>query len=398
MNEDMDLSPDTLLLHADDDDADTAVVPPIYQTVTFFAENAGQFNEMSSAAMHPRFYTRYGNPTVARTAAVIATLEGAEAALLFPSGMSAISAAVNTILQAGSHVICQEHAYAGAQRLLNDVLGSFGVDLTFVDQRDAGAFERAFRKNTKLVFLETPSHPLMYVTDLKAVATLSRERGAVTIVDNTTATSINQQPLCFGIDLVVHSATKSLGGHSDVQSGAVAGNGDLIRRIWDRNVLLGGTPSPHDAWLLLRGMRTLGLRVERQNANGAHIARVLAAHSAVKNVYYPGLPSHPQHELARKQMRGFSGVIGVELHGGFEGAETFLTHLKRFRRAASIGAIHSLAVHPAAMWRSLLTEEQLRERGLTPGLLRLSLGIDAAADIEKDVLQALDACKSTISK
>jgi methionine-gamma-lyase len=253
------------------------------------------------------------------------------------------------------------------------------------------AFDRAIRKDTRLVMLESPSHPLMHLTDIPAVTAIARERGAITAIDSTAATPVNQRPLELGVDLVIHSATKALSGHSDIHAGAVAGSRDLVQRIHERNVLLGGTPSPNDAWLLLRGMRTLALRVERQNANGLAVARALESDRRVARVHYPGLASHPQHELACRQMRGFAGVLGVELRGGFAGADAFISGLKRVRRAASIGAVQSLVVHPAAMWRTVLSPESLAERGIGEGLVRLSLGIDAADDILEDVTHALDA-------
>jgi methionine-gamma-lyase len=236
----------------------------------------------------------------------------------------------------------------------------------------------------------------MRVTDLRAVTALAREHGAITLVDNTTATPINQRPLEFGADLVVHSATKSLAGHSDIQSGAVAGSHELIERIHRRNILMGATPSPHDAWLLLRGMRTLALRVQRQNENGMRVASALERDPRIDRVYYPGLASHEQHELARQQMEGFSGVLGLQVRGGFAGADAFIGGLKRIRRAASIGAVQSLIVHPAAMWKDLLTPEELDQRGINGALVRLSLGIDAPDDILEDISQALDAIPAQV--
>jgi methionine-gamma-lyase len=390
-NQSKPLSPDTLVLHADDNDTDSSVAPPIYQTATFWAADAERFEEMES---HPRehpFYTRYGNPTVARAAEVVRALEGAEDATVFPSGMAAISAVYFTLLRSGDHVICQEHIYAGAIAQLQELRRAFGIEITFVDQRDPRNFERALKKNTRLMILDTPSHPLMRLTDLRAVANLAREHGVFTMVDNTTATPINQHPLKFGADLVAHSATKALAGHSDIQSGAVAGSHELVERIHRRNILMGATTSPHDAWLLLRGLRTLALRVQRQNENGMRVASALENDARIERVHYPGLASHPQHELAQRQMDGYAGVLGIEVRGGFAAADAFIGALKRVRRAASIGAVQSLIVHPAAMWKGLLTPEQLAERGIGGGLVRLSVGIDAAQDILDDVSQALDA-------
>ena len=389
------LSLDTMVLHCDDADSDGAVAPPIYQTANFWATDGEQFEEMAggdrSSSLYSRFYTRYGNPTLARAAKVLAALEGAEDALLFPTGMAAISAVFFTFLKSGDHVVCQKHVYAGTNAQLLEIERQFGIDVTFVDQRDLHAFDEAIGERTRLVVLESPSHPLMDITDISAVAALARERGALSVIHNTAATPVNQRPLNLGVDLVMHSATKSLAGHSDIVAGAVAGSRELVKRLHERNILMGSTISPHDAWLLLRGMRTLVLRVERQNENGLRVAGALEKDPRVVRVHYPGLDSHPQHELAKRQMSGFTGVIGIEVRGGYEGADAFIGALKRVRRAASIGAVQSLGVHPAAMWRGVLAPEAIAKRGLSEALVRLSLGIDAAEDILQDMMQALDS-------
>lgn len=383
---------DTAALYADfDHGGDNAVVAPIYQTTNFSAETAEEFLERSSGPRPTRFYTRDGNPTVARAAQVVAALEGSEAALLFSSGVAATTTALLTLLKAGDHVICQDQVYAGTQAFLNTVMRDFGVDASFVDQRYPEAFEQAMTPRTRLLVLETPCHPLMRVTDLRAVSEIAHEHGALTMVDNTTASPVNQRPLEFGVDLVMHSATKFLGGHSDLLAGALAGDTHLIDRIWKRSKMIGAVMSPHDAWLLLRGMRTVALRVQRHNENGLRVAQALETHRAVERVYYPGLQSHPQHALAARQMRGFGGVLGLEVRGGEASAERFIRGLRRFRRAPSIGAVESLAIHPYAMWRNTLSADELQRRGVSPGLVRLSLGIDAADDIVADVTGALDA-------
>jgi len=381
---------DTLALYADwDHGDDNAVVAPIYQTANFSAATAGEFLERSSGSRPTRFYTRDGNPTTARAAQVVAALEGGEAALLLASGVAAMSTAILTLVKSGDHVICQDHVYAGTQAFLTTVMRDFGVEVTFVDQRYPEAFESAIAPRTRLIVLETPCHPVMRITDLRAVAAIARKHGAMTIVDNTTASPVNQRPLEMGIDLVMHSATKSLGGHSDLLAGALAGSTELIDRIWKRSTMLGGIMSPHDAWLLLRGMRTIALRVQRHNENGMRLARTLESHPAIECVHYPGLQSHPQHGLAANQMHGFGGVMGLQIRGGEDAAERFIRALRRFRRAPSIGAVESLAIHPYAMWRNTLSAQELERRGITPGLVRLSLGIDAAEDIVSDVTAAL---------
>lgn len=386
---------DRILLQGDlDCSHDSAVSPPIHQTANFEARDADEFEVMANEARHPRYYSRYGNPTNARAAAIIAKLEGAEAALLFPSGMSAMTSVLIALLRDGDHVVCQKQIYAGVASFLETVLREYGVETTFVDQTNVCAFSEALRPTTRLIVLESPAHPLHGITDLRAVSDMAKTRGALTVIDNTSATPVNQRPLKFGIDLVVHSATKYLSGHSDVVAGAVAGSEDLIERIWRKMVLLGGALAPFDAWLLLRGLRTLALRVERQNENGLAVAQYLSARPAVRDVYYPGLKTHPQHALACEQMSGFGGVVSVSLKDGYRGAGRFIEALQGFRLAASLGVVQSLAIHPAAMWAALLTEEQLLERGIEPGLVRLSLGIDAATDLIADISQALHAAST----
>lgn len=383
---------DSLALYADwDHGDDNAVVAPIYQTANFSAATAEQFIEQSDGTRTTRFYTRDGNPTIARAAQVVAALEGGEAALLFGSGMAAMSAAILSLVKAGDHVICQDHVYAGTHAFLSTVMRDFNVDVTFVDQRAPEQFETAMTSRTRLVVLETPCHPLMRITDLRAVTAVARKHGALTLIDNTTASPINQRPLEFGIDLVMHSATKSLAGHSDLLAGALVGRAELIDHIWKRSTMLGGIISPHDAWLLLRGIRTLALRVARHNENGLRLAQALEKHPNVERVHYPGLASHPQHELAARQMGGFGGVLGVQVRGGEPAAERFIRSLRHFHRAPSIGAVESLAIHPYAMWRNSLSVEELRRREIDPGLVRLSVGIETPREIIADVLAALDA-------
>jgi len=267
----------------------------------------------------------------------------------------------------------------------------FGVETTFVDQRDPLNFEAAIRPNTRLVVVETPSNPLATVTDLAAVAAIARARGIVTIADNTFATPINQRPIEHGIDLVFHSATKYLGGHSDLVAGVVVGSRERIERVWEDSIALGSCASPFDGWLMLRGLRTLGLRVERHNATAGALARFLEEHPKVERVYYAGLTSHPQHEVARRQMSGFGGVVGFELAGGFEAAERFVASVRVARRAASLGGVESLVVHPAAMWAHSLSAEQREAAGISSGLIRFSVGLEAEHDLVRDVDRALGA-------
>ncbi len=367
-----------------------SVAPPIYQTAAFWAEDAEQF---AQAAVSPRghdFYTRYGNPNHAQVAAVVAELEHTEAAMVTASGMAALTTAVLALVSAGDHVIGQKSTYGGTASVLLNLLPRLGVSTTQVDQTDPAAFEKALTPCTRLILLESPSNPLLQITDLRAVANLARAHDVLTLADNTFATPLNQRPTDFGIDLVWHSATKYLNGHSDVSAGVLAGPAELLDRIWDVGLLTGAVLGPFDAWLLLRGLRTLSLRMERHNANGQALAQALADHPAVARVHYPGLATHPQHALAADQMSGFGGVLGIELADGFSAADAFLSRLHYARRSASLGGVGSLAVHPAAMWRGMLSAEQLAASGVPPSLVRFAAGVEDTADLVADVIAAAD--------
>ncbi len=382
--------PATLSIHADMPHNETnSLSPPIYQTTTFRADNAEAFLEMAVTPHHPQFYTRYGNPNHAQAEAVIAALEGAEAALLTSSGMGAFVALSMCFLEAGDHVVAQQVHYGGTIGFLENMLAKFGVTTTFVDQTDASAFAEAIQANTKLIITETPTNPMMILTDLKAIADLGKQHGILTVCDNTFATPINQNPLNFGIDLVFHSATKYLGGHHDLIMGAIAGSQILIEQIWRTSISVGVSVNAFDSWLLLRGLRTLKLRVHEHNNNARQIAERLELHPAVEHVYYPGLASHPQHELAQQQMQGFTGMLSFVLKGDKYQAEAFLSKLKLIDRAASLGGVHSIIVHPAAMLAAVLTEEQFIERGIPLNLVRLSVGLEDIEDLWADIEQAL---------
>ena len=308
---------ETLLIHADRSVSTTsAVAPPIYQTATFRASSAEDFARRAVATRPSAYYTRFGNPTLNNVETILAKLEKAEAAHDVASGMAAASATVLSFVEQGTHVVAQSVHYGGTLNLLRDLLPKFGVEVTRVDQRDPANFKNAIRPNTKLILLESPSNPVMALTDLRAVAEIAREHGILTAIDNTFASPLNQRPLELGIDLVFHSATKYLGGHSDVSAGAVVGSAALLEKVWTHHVIFGAVLGPIDAWLLLRGLRTLAVRVRQHNENAMALARYLESHPAVKVVHYPGLPSHPQHELARRQMIGFGGMLSFQLKKG----------------------------------------------------------------------------------
>lgn len=381
----------TVAVHADRDvHPSRAVAPPIYQTATFAAEDAETFARVAAQPRGHDFYTRYGNPNHAQVATVVAELEHTEAAMVTASGMAALTTAVLGLVSAGDHVIGQQATYGGTASVLMNLLPRLGVSVTQVDQTDIAAFEKALTPDTRLILVESPSNPLLRVTDLRAVADLARAHDVITMADNTFATPMNQRPAEFGVDLVWHSATKYLNGHSDVSAGVLAGPAEILDRVWDTAVLTGAVLGPFDAWLLLRGLRTLPLRMPQHNANGQALAEALEGHPAVARVHYPGLPSHPQNALASKQMSGYGGVLAVELAGGFEAADAFLGRLRYARRSASLGGVESLAVHPASMWRGMLSEDQIAASGVPLGLVRLAAGTEDTDDLVADVLAALN--------
>jgi len=382
----------TVLTHGGEEwNRTRAVNPPIWMTTSFTADSSEEFAEVAAAARPAEFYTRYGNPTHREAEAILARLEGGEAALLTSSGMGAVFAAVLGVAGQGDHVVAQRDHYSGTASLFAEVAPRFGVEVTLVDQADAGAFAAALRPNTKLVYAESPSNPLMRLTDLRAVARLARERGALSVVDNTFATPVNQRPLSLGFDAVVHSATKYLGGHHDLTAGCVVGGREFVERVWRFAIVAGATLSPFDGWLLLRGLRTLGLRVERHNANALALARFLETHPKVERVFYPGLESHPQHELARGQMSGFTGMLSVELRGGYEAADRFIKGLRLADYAASLGGFGTLVVHPAAMWALGRDAERRARMGVSESLVRVSAGLEDADDLVADFARALEA-------
>ena len=380
----------TTLIHGDAGlDADSAIAPPIHPSVTYRGTSAEHFREMATVPRHSRFYTRYGGPTHERVEAILAQIECGESALLLASGMAAISTTVLAHVATGDHVVAQRSHYMGTTQLVTRVLTQFGVAATIVDQSDPAAFAAALTPRTRLILVESPSNPLLALTDLAAVADIARARGITTIADNTFATPVNTRPLALGIDLVVHSATKFLGGHHDLLAGVVVGPRRSLERIWELSIVLGGNLGAFEAWLLLRGLRTLSLRVERQNATALAVARFLEQHAAVARVHYPGLESHPQHALARAQMRGFGGVLSFVLRGGMSAAMSCMQRLKLFTQAVSLGGIESLAMHAATVWSGTLSEEQTAAAGVDAGLIRVSVGLEDVPDLIADLDQAL---------
>ena len=367
------------------DPAYGAVIPPIYQTSTF------AFREVCTNAGYD--YTRSGNPTRAALEEAIALLEGGQGATCTTTGMAAVLVALN-LLPHGSHVLCTVDCYGGTFRTLEHARAAYGLEVTYLDLADLRGVEAAFRENTRMVWVETPSNPLLRLTDVRAVSDLARRRGALTVVDNTFLSPALQRPFDHGADLVVHSTTKYLNGHSDVVGGAVVaprGQVAMLQRIQSMNNLLGTSQSPHDCFLVLRGLKTLLLRMRAHEAGARAVAEFLSGHPAVAKVHYPGLPSHPQHELAARQQLGFGAMLSFELHDGTpERVNHVLRTLHWFTLAESLGGVESLVAHPASMTHASMTPEARRRAGITDGVIRLSVGIEGPEDLVADLQGALD--------
>ncbi len=381
---------ETLAVHADGDVTDDkTVAPAIHYSAVFKAADSQEFIEISSVPQHPRNYTRYGNPVHERVKKIMAELEGTETALVTASGMGAITTTVLALVKAGDHVIGQTRHYMSTAKMLDDMLKRFGVEVTLVDQTDAAAFEAAIRPNTRLILLETPVNPLLVLTDLAAVTKLAKARGILTVADNTFSSPINQRPQKLGVDVVVHSATKYLGGHHDMTGGVICTNRELAEEIWHTHITLGSVLSPMDAWLLLRGLRTLPMRIEKINANALALATFLEQQPQIERVLYPGLPSHPQHELARRQMQGFGGVVAFGVRGGYHEAERLVAALQIPANAGNLGGVDSLAIHTAAMWAGTMTPAQMKAADIPVNFIRYSVGVEHIDDLKADMLQAL---------
>ena len=365
---------------------------PIYQTSTFEVTDS---DEQLRATSTDRFYTRYGNPTHTVAESSVAELEGADGALLFASGMSAITTSILALLKSGDHIVAQRDIYGGATKFLSKWLPKLGIETTFVDTTEYDQHERAMRPNTRLLYLESPTNPTLRVVDLRKTVALAKKANLITLIDSTFATPINQRPLEFGIDLVMHSGTKYFAGHSDLICGIVAGRRDLIQQLHETRTTLGGTMDPHAAWLLLRGMKTLAVRVQRQNENALRVAQFLARHSKVRSVNYPFLEGHPQRALAMEQMAGGGGVLSFEVDGSGEDARRLSEALNLFTLAPSLGGVDSLVSIPVLTSHAMISAEQRQKMGVTEQLIRLSVGIESAEDLIADLEQGLAMLKAT---
>ena len=365
------------------DPATGATITPIYQTATYTQEEIGQHKGYE--------YSRTGNPTRAALERCLAALEEGEFGLAFASGLAATTALLS-ILQPGDHVVAAEDLYGGTYRLFEKVYRPQGISFTYVDGRRPEAFRQAMQRHTRLVWVETPTNPLLHLVDIAAVAEITRAQQAILAVDNTFATPYGQRPLSLGAGVVVHSTTKYIGGHSDVIGGAViTSDPNLYQAVKFYQNAAGAVPGPFDCWLILRGLKTLAIRMCQHEANAMQVAEYLARHPLVNSVHYPGLPSHPQYELARQQMSTFGGMVSFEIAGDREAANTLFKNLTVFALAESLGGVESLACYPPEMTHGSIPIQERERRGITAGMIRLSVGIEDIEDLLADLEQALGA-------
>lgn len=369
-----------------------ALSVPVYNASVFAFSNADEAAEIHNEMTPGFYYGRIGNPTTAALEGAIAELENADAGLCFASGMAAISAAILTTVRTGENIVAPRSGYSTTQHFLKFIETEFGIETIFADGADATAYADAANDKTRMFLIESPSNPLLQITDLKAVADIARSRGILTLADNTFATPFNQRPVEFGVDLVVHSATKYLGGHSDLTAGLLAGRSDLIETARQKGAkLFGGNIAPQVAWLVLRGIKTLALRMERHNSNAYALANMLTSDARVVKVYYPGLADHPNHEIAARQMgRGFGGMVSFDL-GTKERGQAFVNSVELCALATSLGGVESIVQHSASMTHATLSPEEREAAGIGEGLIRFSVGVEDVEDIKADIRHALDA-------
>jgi cystathionine gamma-lyase len=376
---------DTLAIHAGQhpDPTTGAIMTPVYFTSTYVQAGPGEHKGYE--------YSRTKNPTRVALENCLAALEGAKFGAAFGSGCAATDMLMH-LLEQGDHVICSDDVYGGTFRLFDKVFKRAGYTFSFVDMTDPSNIEKAITPKTKMVWVETPTNPMLKLVDLKAAADIAKKHQLISVCDNTFMTPYNQRPLEFGFDVVTHSTTKYLNGHSDCVGGFVCTNDQgLAERIYFHQNAVGGVPGPMDSFLVLRGVKTLHVRMQRHEENAKKIADFLAVHPKVAKVTWPGLPSHPQHELARRQMKGFGGMMTFEIKGGVEVARAFLKAVKIFACAESLGGVESLIEHPAIMTHASIPRETREKLGISDGLIRLSVGIEDAADLIDDLTQAFDA-------
>ncbi len=375
---------ETRAIHAgqEPDEATGATIVPVYQTVTFTQEAVGQHRGFE--------YSRSGNPTRAALEACLASLEGGRFGFAYASGMAAISG-VMQLLSAGDHVVVADDLYGGSYRLFTQVMPRFGVRFSFADATRLEEMDKACETETRMLWIETPTNPLLRLVDIAACGEIARRRGTQLVVDNTFATPFLQNPLALGATITLHSTTKYIGGHSDVIGGAVVvDDEELAKQLQFTRNATGGVPGPWDAWLTLRGAKTLALRMREHERNAASLAEFLVGRPEIAKVYYPGLPEHPGHELARRQMRGFGGMLAIELRGGAAAARKLCESTRLFALGESLGGVESLIGYPWTMSHAAFPPEEKRRKGLSEAVVRISVGIEHAEDLRADLAQALE--------
>ncbi|MHA7944501.1 trans-sulfuration enzyme family protein [Formosa sp. 3Alg 14/1] len=357
-------------------------VSPIYMSTSY------QFEDVD-VKRYPRYFNTPNQEFLSKK---IAALEHAEAGMIFGSGMAAISTVLLAFLKTGDHIVVQNTLYGGTSNFIREEFPKYGIEFSFTDGYEVSDFEDKIQEHTKVIYIETPSNPLLTITDIKGVAALAKEKGLLSIIDNTFASPVNQNPIDFGIDIVLHSATKYLGGHSDILAGAVACSNEHMKIIWNVAKNLGGSLSDFMVWMLERSIKTLVLRVKAQNRNAKKLAKFLNSHSDIKNVYYPGLKSHPQYALAKSQMKGFGGMLSFELNDELD-ALSFQKALKLIKPSMSLAGVESTMLSPYKTSHGLLSQEERDRIGVTNGLMRFSVGIETKDDLIEDIEQAIKAVK-----
>jgi cystathionine beta-lyase/cystathionine gamma-synthase len=369
------------------------VAPEIFQTSTFeVTDNEEQIRVTTT----DRYYTRWGNPTITLAEQTVAAIEGTEAALVFASGMGAITTTILSLLKAGDHIVAQRDLYGGVTKFFSEWLPKLGIESTLVDTTEYEQHGRAIRASTKLLYLESPTNPSLRIVDMKRMAALARQHGLISMIDSTFGSPINQHPAEYGIDLVMHSGTKYLSGHADLTCGVVCGNRELIEQIGETRKTLGNCMDPHAAWLLIRGQKTLAVRVARQNENALRVAEFLEQHAKVRRVHYPFLKSHPQYAIAREQMSGGSGMVTFEVEGSGDDARRVSEAMRLFTLATSLGGVESLVSIPVLTSHAMISAEQRAEMGVTEQMVRLSVGIESVEDQIEDLERALQAVGSPV--
>ncbi len=372
----------------------TPLTTPIYETSTFLFANTAELESYQAGKSTKDIYSRYGNPTIRAVEQKIAALEGAEAAMLLSSGMAAVSTTLFGLLKAGDELVCSAAIYGGTMSVIRDYLEKFGVHARFApieEFQTAARLHNLVGEKTKLVWFESPINPTLRCIDIAGVAAACKARGVTSAIDNTFASPMNQSPLALGIDLIMHSATKYINGHSDVTAGALVGSAAMIKQLSTARKLIGCMIDPAAAFAVGRGIKTIGVRVKRHNENAMAVAKFLESHPQVSAVFYPGLPSHPDHAVAAKQMTGgFGGMVTFEAKDGYAGASRFFDRMQIFKRAASLGGVDSLASLPVLTSQYGFSDAQLKDAGVTRGMVRLSVGIEHIDDLVDDLRQALD--------